>query len=76
MKCCTAVQHFTYNTFVFLYFFIYNKVYYFCFGDLMFFTQYTTINNNNIIYNNVVYIRILDYLFIYDNSRTNNCLIV
>ena len=44
----------------------------------MFFTQYTTINNNNnIIYNNVAYIRILDYLFIYDNSRrTNNCLIV
>ena len=49
----------------------------------MFFTQYTTINNNNNNNdnnnnnNNVAYIGILDYLFIYDNSRgTNNCLIV
>ena len=58
MKSCRAVQHYTYNTFLLLYFYFFNKkIYYFCSVDLMLFTQY--INNNS-----VVYIRILDYLFI------------
>ena len=56
------------NTFMFLFilFYYYNKIYQFCFGDLIFFTQYTTNNNNN--NNNVFYFRILDFLFISDNS--------
>ena len=49
IKCSIAIQHFINNAFLFLYFF-YNKIYYFCFVDFMFFTQYTTNKNNNIIF--------------------------